>query len=280
VRVVDALSGPAAEPEPPMDCVDVRDRLTEYALSLLPAEELEPVERHLAWCAGCRKEAAELAGGAAAAAMSLPQADPPAELEERIVREIKGAAAAPKRSRGRGRSRAIILIAATLAVFMGLGWAATFGRLQTAEQARDASLKQAQSAIEGFQKLSNDLLGGKKAPQPGDTLLEVQLVSEPDRLGGGRALVFLSPHRPDWVLVYVGGVDPRAGPYGVTVQNPDGDVISLGQQRPDSGGGVTLFLQYPRSLASYSRIVVTDRRGHVVMTGTADRVAARPTTVD
>ena len=71
--VDDAPGGPPADAPPPMDCVDVRDRLTEYALSLLPAPEVEPVEQHLSWCAGCRKEAAELAGGAAAAAMSLPQ---------------------------------------------------------------------------------------------------------------------------------------------------------------------------------------------------------------
>jgi hypothetical protein len=43
VRLVgDAPGGPPADPPPPMDCVDVRDRLTEYALSLLPAVELAP----------------------------------------------------------------------------------------------------------------------------------------------------------------------------------------------------------------------------------------------
>src|SRR3954468_20783372 len=105
-----------------MDCVDVRDRLTECALSLLPAPELEPVERHLAWCAGCRKEAAELAGGAAAAAMSIPQADPPRSLEERIVREIRQASGGTKERRGRARSRTMIILAATLALVMGIGW--------------------------------------------------------------------------------------------------------------------------------------------------------------
>src|SRR3954447_24298930 len=101
-----------------MDCVDVRDRLTEYALSLLPAPELEPVERHLTWCAGCRKEAAELSGGAAAAAMAIPQSEPPRALEERIVREIRSATGAAKERRGRARSRTMIVLAATLAIFM------------------------------------------------------------------------------------------------------------------------------------------------------------------
>ncbi len=280
MRLVDDVSGgPPAEPAPAMDCVDVRDRLTEYALSLLPAPELEPVEAHLAWCAGCRKEAAELTGGAAVMALSLPQADPPAPLEERIVREIGGAPGDPRSRQGRGRSRAVILIAATLAIFMGLGWAATFGRLQTAEQARDDSQARALSAVAGFEKLSKDLLGDRATPPRGDTLHDVQLIPGLGYRGGGKALIYLSPGRQDWVLVYAGGLDPKGGPYGATIQSPEGDVIPLGTSPPDVAGGVTLFGQYPRSLKSFNRIVITDRRGHVVMYGTVDGVTARPTTV-
>ncbi len=263
MRLVDDVSGgPPAEPAPAMDCVDVRDRLTEYALSLLPAPELEPVEAHLAWCAGCRKEAAELTGGAAVMALSLPQADPD-----------------PRSRQGRGRSRAVILIAATLAIFMGLGWAATFGRLQTAEQARDDSQARALSAVAGFEKLSKDLLGDRATPPRGDTLHDVQLIPGLGYRGGGKALIYLSPGRQDWVLVYAGGLDPKGGPYGATIQSPEGDVIPLGTSPPDVAGGVTLFGQYPRSLKSFNRIVITDRRGHVVMYGTVDGVTARPTTV-
>jgi hypothetical protein len=261
-----------------MDCVDVRDRLTEYALSLLPAPELAPVEEHLAWCAGCRKEAAELAGGAAAAAMSLPQEEPPAGLEERVVREIRSSTGGTRERRGRARSRTIVLLAATLAIFMGLGWWATFGRLQNAEQARDASRDQARSAVASFENLSRELLGDDRRPTQGDTLREVQMIPELGHVGGGKALVFLAPRRPDWVLVYVGGLRTK-GLVGVTVQSPQGEVISLGQGTADSGGGVTLFGQYARSLRSFTRIVVTDRRGHVIMTGTVAGVTARPTTV-
>jgi hypothetical protein len=262
-----------------MDCVDVRDRLTEYALSLLPAPELAPVEEHLSWCAGCRKEAAELAGGAAAAAMSVPQSEPPARLEEHVVREIRAASGGAKERRSRARSRSVILLAATLAVFMGLGWWTTFGRLQTAKQARDASQEQARSAVHNFENLSRELLGDDRRPPEGDALREVQMIPELDHVGGGKALVFLSAHRPDWVLVYVGGLSPKDGPVGVTVQSPEGDVISLGKGSLDAGGGITLFGQYAHSLNGFTRIVVTDRHGHVIMTGTVAGVTARPTTV-
>jgi hypothetical protein len=262
-----------------MDCVDVRDRLTEYALSLLPAPEVGPVEHHLSWCAGCRKEAAELAGGAAAAGMSLPQSDPPKGLEERIVREIRAASGPPVERRGRARSRTLIVLAATLAIFMGLGWWATFGDLQTSKKAQRTSESEAKRINQQFVKLLREFTSGPRTPSPRDALRDIQLTPELGRSGGGKAVVFLSPERDDWVLVYVGGLDPKAGPYGATVQNPDGTVLALGQQTPDSGGGVTLFGQFPRSLKPFTRIVVTDGTGHVVMTGTARDAQATPTSV-
>jgi len=280
VRLVDdAPGGPPADAPPPMDCVDVRDRLTEYALSLLPAPEVEPVEQHLSWCAGCRKEAAELAGGAAAAAMSLPQSDPPPALEERLVKEIRAAGGPPSERRGRARSRTLIVLAATLAIFMGLGWWATFGDLQSTEAARHQSEQQAQRISERFARLLREFATGPRTPSPSDTLRDIQLTPELGRSGGGKAVVFLSPDRDDWVLVYVGGLDPKAGPYGATIQNPDGTVLALGTQTPDSGGGVTLFGQYPRSLKPFTRIVVTDGSGHVAMTGTVRDATATPTSV-
>jgi hypothetical protein len=268
VRVVgDPPEGLEAEPQPEMDCVDVRDRLTEYALSLLPAQELEPVERHLAWCAGCRKEAAELMGGAAAAAMSIPQVDPPPAIEERVVREIRTAAGTARDRHGRAKSRTIVILAAALAIFVGLAWLAS-ARFQPQRQAQNASGSTAELVGRHFSQLLHDLTGGPQKPD--DVLRTVQLTPELNVLGGGKAVIYLSPHRDDWVLVYVGGLDPKAGPYGATIQAPDGSVLAVGLAKPDQGGGVALFNQFPASLKKYSRIVVTDGRGHVVLTGTVD----------
>ncbi|HXJ63959.1 MAG TPA: zf-HC2 domain-containing protein [Actinomycetota bacterium] len=267
------------EEQPGMDCVDVRDRLTEYALSLLPAAELEPVERHLAWCAGCRKEAAELAGGAAAAAMAIPQAEPPRGLEDRIVREIRQATGDARDRKGRARSRTIIVLAAALAILMGLTTFFAVARHQSQEQAQTASQGDAQLIARHFSQLLQDLTSGPHGAKPGDLLQEVQLTPELGSVGGGKAEMYLSPHRDDWVLVYVGGLDPKAGPFGATIQADDGSVLVIGRANADNGGGVALFNQFPQSLKKYTRIVVTDRRGHVVLTGTATGVTARPTTV-
>jgi hypothetical protein len=280
VRVVDdPPEGLEAEQPPEMDCVDVRDRLTEYALSLLPAQELEPVERHLAWCAGCRKEAAELVGGAAAAAMSVPQVDPPPAIEERVVREIRTASGAVRGRRGRARSRTIIALAAALAIFMGLGWLATSAKLQSSREAQNASRGNAETVGRHLTQLIHDLTSGQRQRKPGDLLRTIQLTPELNTVGGGKAVVFLSPHRDDWVLVVVGGLDPRAGPYGATLEAPDGTVIPIGQLNADNSGAVTLFNQLPESLKKFSRVVVTDGRGHVVLTGTAMDTYATPTSV-
>src|SRR5205814_4004478 len=122
--------------------------------------------------------------------------------------------------------------AATLAILMGLGWVTTFGQLQTERERRDATRRQAISAVHMFGQLSRELLGDDHRPPPGDTLVQVQMIPSLHHVGGGQALVFLSPRRPDWVLVYVGGLDPKGGPYGVTIQRPQGpsDVIPLGKQ--------------------------------------------------
>ena len=48
-----------------MICVAVRELLAELAVGVLTSGERDEVERHLRWCAGCRKEAAELGQAAA-----------------------------------------------------------------------------------------------------------------------------------------------------------------------------------------------------------------------
>ncbi len=260
-----------------LDCVDVRDRLTEYALSLLPASEVEPVERHLAWCAGCRKEGAELTGGAAAIGLSARAAEPPAGLDDKVVHRIRAAAGTARRSRrkGRARTRTTVILAAALALVMGLGWATTVARLQSAEKARNASQHQMSDVAEKFSKLTKELLRGHE-PRSGDRARSFQLFPRGRQGGGGWAMVYTSPSQRDWVLVVVGGLDPASFPYHVSLQSSDGEALSAGVLKPDSpGGGGYLFHRYARSLAKVNRLVVTDLHGHV-MEGLGDRLVSRP----
>jgi len=163
---------------------------------------------------------------------------------------------------------------------MGLGWWATFGDLQSSKQAQQASRAH---AIDIGRRFDDFLKSFTSTPQhrvkPNDQLKDVQLTPELNEVGGGKAVIFLSPHRDDWVLVYVGGLDPKAGPYGATLQSDDGTVLPVMRAQPDNGGGLALFNQFPSSLAKFNRIVVTDGEGHVVLTGTVTGVSATQTDV-
>ena len=107
-----------------MNCTAVRDRLTERALGAVPADDAQALDRHLAWCAACRKEAGELDRAATTFAFALAPAEPPADLEDRVVANVQEVAAKrlPQGAR-RGRLAVALAVAGMLAV-SGLGWGA------------------------------------------------------------------------------------------------------------------------------------------------------------
>jgi hypothetical protein len=254
-----------------MDCLPVRERLAEYALSALPGDERSFVDRHLEWCAGCRKEAAELTSAAAAAGASIDQAEPPGSLEDRVVHAVQDAAGVRRvRPPRRHRVRAVaVLAAATLALLgLGVGWGASV--VHTAHQNQQAAELRARQFADRLHHLINVVVPQRQTHVgPRDQLKEAQLAPSPGLEGGGSAAVFLSPVRQDWALVVVGGLPAKGAPYHVTLRDPYGKFTFVGSiAKLDAGGGATLWHEYDQHLNGFTDVVVKDRAGRIVLSGT------------
>ncbi|HZB01208.1 MAG TPA: zf-HC2 domain-containing protein [Actinomycetota bacterium] len=252
-----------------MSCLLVRDLLPEHAIGVLPRDEAGSVDRHLAWCAACRKEAGELQRAAATLAFSVAPVEPPKELEDRIADAVRGAAerrtaTAPRRSRG----VAAALLAAVLAL-TGLGWGAVMaGRNARLEEQVRSALKDRDLASRNFAEVLAELEGA----DPQNVIELADLMSPRQRIGGGDALVLLSPSSFDTALVvFTGltGVSDRQLPIEVWLESDtaaDMMVGEVGTLDPAGGGGLSEW--YLKSLRPYDAIVVRDARGHVLLNGT------------
>lgn len=249
-----------------MNCLAVRERLPEHALSVLDARDEAAVERHLRWCAGCRKEAAELEEAAAAFGFALAPVPIPEGLGDRVVGRLREAADAPGR-KGRARSAVASAVAAMVAV-AGLGWGAVMaGRADRfRERAVHAQHEQTKS-LELFRKLLAQVPG--RSPQ--DVTRFGRLAPTPGRRGGGAALVLVSPSILDLAMVIVNGLDPKdaALPFRVSLENGEGATLGVGKVTSlDADGGAQVFNQFTRDLSSFTRVVVKDATGVVVLQGT------------
>jgi hypothetical protein len=251
-----------------VNCLNVRERLTEQVLGVLPKAERTVLDRHLEWCAACRKEAGELQRAAATLAYTVAPVEPPAELEDRVVETVRSAAgrrraAAPRRS----RVAAAGVLAAMLAL-SGLGWGAVMaGRAERAEQQAQTALERQQEAV---QKISNVFRLPEVDPE---AIAEISTLLSP-RLGFGRgdALVLLSPSGDDLVFVLVDGLtDLRAAqfPLRVRLVTDDSRRFRVGEiQTLDQAGGGGVFATFHDDLSHVSTVVIRDARRHVLLRGT------------
>jgi hypothetical protein len=255
-------------------CLVVRDRLVERSLAALPPEDAADVERHLAWCAACRKEAAELDRAAATFALTLAPEAPAPGLEDRVVDAVRARAdqggVPTGRPSHRGRLAAASVVAAMVAI-SALGWGvAMAGRAERASE-KASAVTQQENAFSAFKRAI-----GTSVFEPGNHVYLGNLAPTGGRAGAGTALTLVSPSIPDIAMVTVAGLaqnDAGALPYRVwLIEDDTGNRLPvgtpIGQDALDADGSALEVRRFPnRSLASFRTVEVTDASGEVVLIG-------------
>ncbi|MGH2681913.1 MAG: anti-sigma factor family protein [Actinomycetota bacterium] len=239
-----------------VDCSTVRPDLPEHALGTLSPERRRTIDAHLAWCAGCRKEARELAEGAAAVGLLVAPGRPLPGLEERVVRAVSRRGS-PRRS----RIAAVGVAAALLLAAITGAWAVAMR--QRVRELADAAVG-ARERASRFESTLREIVD----EQGGGRILSAPLST--GRVGpgpGGRAILFDARRGEDWVLVIVGGLPEAPGPYRGYVVT-EGRRLLLGRLWPSAPEEMTAYRIFPRhDLAPSDGIVILDRDGHVALRG-------------
>jgi hypothetical protein len=241
----------------PLVCTEVRDRLPDHVMSALREDEEREVDRHLEWCAGCRKELAELEEGVAAVGLALEPIAPPEELAEKVVERVSEAAGARARERRRFRIVTAIAVVTTFVAIAALGYAAAvsgrFERYRTETAAAQDLADQLGNLLRTFG--GQQILGARLSPTEG-------------QVGGGQAIVYLSDEdAADWVLVIAGGLPKKEGPYFASLVHGSGVEVPVGPMFRAKQGQVSVYRFFNQDLTSFKRVVVTDDLGRVVLTG-------------
>jgi len=252
-----------------VNCATARDLMPELALGSLPTRDAASIERHLAWCAACRKEAGDLHGAAALLPYALASAAPPETLEARVVGVVREAAG----GRGttwarRGRSGAAALIAAMVAV-SALGWGAVMaGRADRLEEQADAAKRREKAAIEQVSKVIDQF----RFQDPRDDVFSGILAGPIGSLAGGAAVELNSFNGADYLIVSLIGLSAEHHPplpYTVTLERFDGASARVGKiDRLDTAGGADVGGRFKRDLTGFTDVVVRDANGVVVVSGT------------
>ena len=251
-----------------MSCLTVRETLAERALGALPAREVVGIDRHLAWCAACRKEAAEMESAAAVLGFSVQPAEPGPALEDSVVAAVRSAAGRPSSHAPRRGRLAVAAVLTSMLAVSGLGWGAVMaGRASRSDEAVLVTTLQQQSAAEKFSRI---LSSADFADPDGEVFLGT-LGPASDDGGGGSALTLVSPSILDMVVVLVNGVPPAQAkqvPFTVWLRGPGGGSMRAGAiEKLDAAGSGIMWEDLDRDLGMFDRVVVRDDDGRVVMRG-------------
>ena len=242
-----------------MRCAEVRDQLPEYALGTVDPTSRSRVERHLAWCAGCRKEAAELAEGVTGLAFDLPPADLPAELEDRVVAAVRSrATSSPRR-----RASLVAAVLAAVVVSASLGWGLGLAGRERPPNARQ-STREALVTLASFEEVLIGVGGG-------GNLETVHLRAVGAGPAGGGATRYDSVEAAgDSLVVVVGGLPDSAGPYTVILRSGGASMVA-GMLGELSSGQLGMGEEFSRDLSGFDQVVVEDATGRRVLVGSFPR---------
>ncbi len=171
-------------------CAEVRELIPELAAGVASGESRARAVAHLAGCAECRRELAEVAGVVDGLLQIAPEREPPTGFEARVLAAIR-----PRRARPRLRSA--LLVAATVvlaaAVAAGITW-------WHGADDRDVA----------------DHYRGVLSVADGDYFRAAGL----EDAGARRGHVFAYEGRPSWMFVTVEGAP--SGTYHVRLVDADG----------------------------------------------------------
>jgi Putative zinc-finger len=254
-----------------VNCAAVRDQLVDHSLGTLSNDDARALDRHLVWCAACRKEAGELAEAAATFAFALAPAEPSPELEDRTVAVIDRAARRrTPRAQRRGRLAAAAAVAALLAV-AALGWgSAMAGKAARAE----LRVEQVQAGQIGIARRFSQVLDQEGLSDPENRVFIGSLVSPDGSAAGGAALTMVSPSGPDLVAVWVSGLEPgpaQPAPYQVYLVGEPNRRLFIGKIRADAigaAGAANLLKQKGFDVSRYTGVEILDADGSTILTGT------------
>ncbi|MBI3647392.1 MAG: zf-HC2 domain-containing protein [Actinobacteria bacterium] len=260
-----------------MNCVAVRDRLPEMAVDAVPAREALTIDRHLAWCAACRREAEDLRRAAALLPYALAPVTPAPDLEERVAALVGERTGRSRLGTRRARSGAAAVVAAMVAT-AALGWGSVMaGR---ADRMHDQVMAAQEAQHQAYDRFARLLQSGEFQDPANDVYLGT-LTGSPGSSAGGAALTLTSPSSPDFAVVSVNGLPtgpPDSMPYVVTLETaprgPGSSVVVGKIAELDSGGAARVGRDFNRDLTGLTRVVVRDATGNVLLSGELDLYAA------
>jgi nitroreductase len=253
-----------------VNCLAVRERLPEYALSSLGPRDAAGIARHLDWCAACRKESSELDEAAATFAFAAAPEPPPPELEDRIVgavgRRARRQSASHRRLR---RASALAIAAAIVAIVVSastLWWGTVVARHEDPATSRSDIAQQRANAEHQFEAF----IASVPFRRPGDQARFAALAPRGQRSGRGWGFVMLSTVGRDLAGVSVVGLATAtaSAPYRVWVHDGHGGGVLLGKiAAVDQSGSADMFRRVDLDLAGAKTFVVRDARGALVLRG-------------